>query len=56
MTYISITPSCHGYRIEAQLTGGHRSRIYIGYTRAQAIRQARRDYGLVGKHLEIIDY
>jgi hypothetical protein len=54
--YLSITPSAHGYRIGAQLTSGHRSRLYIGYTRAQAIRQARRDYGLTGRHLEIINY
>ncbi len=54
--YLSITPFPGGFRVGAQLIGGHRSRVYIGYTRAQAIRQARKDYGLAGRRLEVIDY
>lgn len=54
--YLSITPFPGGYRVGAQLIGGHRSRVYIGYTRAQALKRARLDYGLEHKRLTVIDY
>jgi len=54
--YLSITPFPGGFRVGAQLLGGHRSKVYLGYTRAQALKRARLDYGLERRRLTVIDY
>ena len=56
MKYMFVSKTPLGYRIKFDVPGKRavEGAHYVGYSRRNAIRAARRDFGYVGKHSVLI--
>ena len=56
MKYMFVSKTPLGYRIKFDVPGKRavEGAHYVGYSRRNAIRAARRDFGYVGKHFVLI--